>query len=536
MADKPKFDPNKPFTVASNDVAQLRTPEINQKPKFDPNKPFEPEEAPVQADGGYLKDAEAALQGFGQAATFGYLPQLQAAASKGIEYLRGDEPSDYVKTRDEFIKRDQSLAENSPKSYLAGQVGGAVATPGMGVGKAATTAGKIGKAALAGAATGALYNPGDVEGELSGLQLKDRGVNAVKGGTMSGAAQTAGSAVEKGLSAWANKGKGLEKASNTLALTAAGAKTGELKKLYDKNAMERVGKFLKDENLVGPGKTIEQTLDGASKIADEAGAEIAEIYKKAGSQTLAPTKIAEELDQVFSKELKGKAGGRQILSRIQSELENLKDLGPEAGVGEVLQFRRGIDDLINYDKSVADMPGAQQALKRMRDFLKDKLEGEVSKVDPADLERLKALNKRYWAASEAESIGKRAFAREESKMILGLPELIVGGAYGGANAVNSAVSGQPEDMLTSAGKGLLAAGGMKAARTYGPGLLVKGAAVGGRLLQKDPTAMLARPISKGIGLIPEGMIGAGVPRLGGSSRLKEKEKVKSSSGLMGSNE
>ena len=62
--NKPKFDPSKPFDVAD-------------KPVFDPNKPFDiAEESPKSVDS---SKAESFLQGFGQAGTLGYLPNIQAA-------------------------------------------------------------------------------------------------------------------------------------------------------------------------------------------------------------------------------------------------------------------------------------------------------------------------------------------------------------------------------------------------------------------------------------------------------------------------
>ena len=118
----------------------------------------------------------------------GYLPQIQA----GIERLLPNpteqadielqkqgisQPSqDYIALRDENIRRQQQLLEQNPIAYGAGQLAGSVASsaPMAGVGQASSFGKRLVDAAKVGATQAALYNPGDVEGEYSGLQLKKR--------------------------------------------------------------------------------------------------------------------------------------------------------------------------------------------------------------------------------------------------------------------------------------------------------------------------------------------------------------------------
>jgi hypothetical protein len=533
------FDPNK-YIAQKSQVAKSTgrisdtvIDSVGEPSGFDPDAYLQKKATPpTQKQPSLLDRGQAALEGFGDMATFGYLPQLQAGAAKVVDKLAGFEDEPYVKTRDKFIRRGERLAEEMPGSYLAGQAAGAIVTPGMGMGKAATLGVKVARAGLIGAGTGLVMNPGDTEGEVSGLQLEERGKNALKSGAIGGAGQSAVGLAGKGLSKWAEKGKGLQKASNTMAVTAAGAKTGELNKLYNKKTIAEVGEFLKKEKLVGPGKTVNDTLEGADKILQDTGAKIRVIYERAKGQVLSPTQMADELNSVFEAELKGKAGGRQILARVQGELDNLRDMGDVADIERVLNFRRGLDDLINYDKAVRDMPGAQQALKKMRDHLKERIEKEISSMRPEDIGPLKELNKRYWGAAEAESIAKRAVAREESKMILGLPELIVGSAVGGAGAVNDVAQGQPEDVLASLAKGALAGVAFKGARKYGPGLGVVAADKGGKLLQMDPTRF---PAKAGAGLLERaapGIIGSGSARLQKKKNKKRKDERPSGAGLL----
>jgi hypothetical protein len=482
----------------------------------------------------------AATEGLAESGTFGYAPQIRAAIRPVTSWLyekaTGEDlpEKSYVQARDEDIKKRQMYAEAAPSEFLGGQVVGTIGTamaPGaiigrLGKGAQAAQAlskldklGKIGKAAASGAATGLVYNPGDTEGEIDLLQAEDRGKQALVGGATGAVTQGLLSAGGKAVKAFSNKGKGLEKASDMMAVQAAGAKTGEIRKLYDKNSIQRIGKFLKEHSLVGPGKTPEDTLNAVNQMLDSDGKAISEIYAKVGSKAMSPKALAQEMDDVFTKQLKGKASGRKALRVVQEELENLKDLGDNATLEDVLNFRRGIDDIINYDKSVSDMPAAQKALKKVRDFIKERLESEIKSASPQDLEKLKVLNNRYWNASDIETIAKREMARENSKMILGLPELIVGGSYGAADYARN-----PDDALASLGKGVALGAAMKGARKYGPGLMVRGSDLAAKGLKAIPGGNTAGLLADKMGEINPLAVGYGSAMLSKKPNLKEKRK------------
>jgi len=103
----------------------------------------------------------------------------------------------YRKARDELRQTQESAFGQNPKSYIAGQVGGALVTPGLSGARAATAAGRIGKAARGGAAAGGLYgtgeaisegqSPGDValsgaKGAATGALFGTAGAGAIEGG------------------------------------------------------------------------------------------------------------------------------------------------------------------------------------------------------------------------------------------------------------------------------------------------------------------------------------------------------------------
>lgn len=124
---KPPFDPNKPFEKV--------------KPAFDPNQPFESLD---QKEEDYSFDPEAAVQGLGQFASSGYIPELTAAAgalfpnptakldkeleAKGFKITQPEDT--YEARRDASKLKQKELAERSPWSYYgSGVVGTIMAAP-----------------------------------------------------------------------------------------------------------------------------------------------------------------------------------------------------------------------------------------------------------------------------------------------------------------------------------------------------------------------------------------------------------------------
>lgn len=489
--NKPKFDPSKPFEAAD-------------KPPFNPNQPFDVDNSvdEVEKEGGLLDSAKAGLQGFGQAASFGYLPNIQAAAQKitdpvfGLLTGKEVEPEGYVEARDAYGKRDQSLQKENPGSYLMGQVAGSIATPSPIKGGSAL------KAAGRGLLESAAYNPGEVEGEISGLQIKDRLKQGLIGGAIGGGLTKVGQSV-KGL------GPKLDKASDFLAIKALGGQKGDFKRLMKKNEVERVAKFAKEEGLIGLGKNVESASEGSKNILKEVGPQIGEVYEKVQNKVndpkflqslnegqakklldseLSPLVMGEEILNDIKKEWKNKAGGRQVINRVRQELKQLQGMGPIADVEDLFAYRKSVDDLVNYDKAVKDMPGVQKGLKRIRDMVQEKVDNRIKTLDELvggeDLKNLKALNKRYSGASNVNQISGPAFAGEEAKMALGLPEIIGGGAIATGAGLYGTSQGDPSSLPESLAKGLIGAAAIKGARRYGPGLLMRGLEGAGQASEK----------------------------------------------------
>lgn len=479
--------------------------------------------------------AESALQGFGQAGTFGYLPNLQAAAEPITDKIfgfftgkdAGDNNKGYVERRDENVRADLAKQKQAPGYYGVGQVAGSLATPipGSGLIKGAGVGAKLGRAALGGAISGAAYNPGEVEGQISGIQPVERFQQGLLGAGTGVAAQGVGMGLGKVANTWAGKAEGLQKAADTAGVVQAGVTKGQLEKIMSKKQVPKVAKFLRDEGLSGAGKTFDDIYHGSTQIMKQEGPKIGATYSRvqqkienpkflmslddAAREKLATTKLsatdmAAELGHQFQKELKGKAGGKAAISRINTELETLAELGSNPNIEDLYATRKSFDDLINYDKSVQDMPLAQQYLKKTRDHIQKKIEGRIEALDNVvggdELKTLKEANRRYSGAAEVNKIAQKKVAGEETKSAIGLldRQAALGGL--GLGLAGNVATGDvtPEGLAKSAGMGLLTGAASKYGRRYGPGVMAGVLNTAAKASAKDPTGKMAGLLGKGL--------------------------------------
>lgn len=206
---------------------------------------------------------KAALEGYGQGLTMGYLPQIQGGLEKpitaglnavastglgskllGVPQNPNVEADSYLQSRDYFNKRSQDLAQENPKAFMAGQIGGglnsAIITPGLGAAKGLGTAGKIAAGGGAGGLLAGIQNPGDVQGVLDPLQAQSRienaGIGAVTGGGLT-ALGIGASKLYQGAKSLAPKVNDLgKKAFSKVASALTGETDQNIKTFIDKNA------------------------------------------------------------------------------------------------------------------------------------------------------------------------------------------------------------------------------------------------------------------------------------------------------------
>lgn len=518
------------------------------------------------------RPGEAALAGFGNAASFGYLPQLQAAAEKltpdpssGVdEKLKAQgfqikQPSqDYVSLRDQNIDRLQGLQASNPKSYLAGGVAGTVASvPAVGgalgkVGLASAPAsgilGRVGQAAAGGAAQGLIQNPGDTEGEVDLLQGKERLNNAALGAATGAVAQGATEGIKKSSDLILNLPNTLKEYAQLKAFKSSGAMLKDYRKAAERGRIGQMGQEMIDQGLVKAGSTFEDVAQKSSELKQKAGKVIGDTYQAASQKlenpeflrSLSPAQLtliektnlnsiefAKELGDRFSVELKGKAGSKSALNAVQNTLEELSANGKLSNMSQIQDFKEGLDDAIKYNYELSKEPLTKQYLFKIRDYLKDKIQDRIGALDQVlgsdSLESLKEANKQYGTWAEISRISKDRVHRENANRFKSLTDTIAGVGGAGAGAVTGGLlkgdlEGTVKGAALGAGLGLLS----KGSRLYGNPLLVQGASKLGSALGAIPQPA-TRAVSATSGLLSKNPVLLGAAAESNKGKVKKKK-------------
>lgn len=318
--------------------------------------------------------AEAGLEHAGNAATFGYLPQIEAAidapAIKIGDMLTGsnlyDTMPSYVERRDANIARMKKQEEDFPTSSTIGTVGGSVASaipsgaallklPGLkqlgamaaekGAGLASRIAAGFGRGtAAAGAAgiQGVVSNPGDVEGEIDPIQGKQR----LQQGALSAATAGPLHALGEGSS---SVGKYIANRAKDKAEKLAFRALGPFKRQANQNRdqINEIGREALDSGIIG---RIPRGAAGIEERAQEAasasGKELGDLTEKliqmegqASSSGMSRKQIADNLRSKLLAEdpagIPGIGKRNKAFSEMASEFEQdpmVRAMAEKAGV------------------------------------------------------------------------------------------------------------------------------------------------------------------------------------------------------------
>jgi hypothetical protein len=486
-------------------------------PQAPPPQTPPPEESGIHYDG---KGDQAFLQGFGQGGTLGYLNEIQARVAQPLSAVlpqsmggnEGFKASPYDELKKQFAARDASLKKSNPVASTVGNIAGAVMTlpAGGAVAKEASLAAKLGRAALTGGTYGGLQNT-DVESTAADphAELKARLLNAGVGGVLG----AAGEGVVAGAGSFLAK-RG-EKLAQQAVIKQVGANAGQIKKIIQKpGEMQAVEGLLVNENLMKPGNSVESVAEHTKKILNEDGPKIGKMYQDAQAASEAQqsvlgmnnsgTKIDgnELADQILENtraKFKSHANRDLVMKEMETAVGPLRDMGENANIVDVHDFRKSLDENVNWGQKSQERDAIQNAYIDARNQVADKTQNVIDQLDKNSggnsLEELKALNKRYSAASTVNNISTQAQGREMAKALMG-HGVIGGGAGVGAGYLEYKRSHDP---LKAIGTGLAVGAGVTAARKYGaPAGFYSGRAMRG-----------AGEVIKAVGQHP-GEIGAGV--------------------------
>lgn len=172
--------------------------------------PTRAREAGLTRTADWLESGTAGGTGAVQGATMGFADEIGGAVAGAGALLEGEDAGEaYSSTRDRMRRIADSDREASPTAYGVGELAGAVATapllPGLTGARAATTAGRIGHAALEGTAYGMAGGFGTSDGDLTtGEGREDAFVDTMAGGVGGGVFGAGGGVVAEGLGAGAN--------------------------------------------------------------------------------------------------------------------------------------------------------------------------------------------------------------------------------------------------------------------------------------------------------------------------------------------
>lgn len=329
-----------------------------------------------------------ALENYGDSALFSSLPHAQASVGNEIG------SPEYIRTRDENIKRLADESARNPKSADLGRIAGIGAqlllgSQGMsalgaampetqagkwiaGLGEKSGYLSKIGASALkavpSGAAYGALQNPGDEEGKYNPGQLKERLQNALAGAKYSAIAAGGGTAIAE----LPTLAKSLKESSFSEAVKGLRPYRKEYRQmLQNKDAIQNTGRALLDNEVYsGMPKGSEETFEVVTKKLRGKGKEFEQHINA--------------LDEALKKKAMGEASG----------------LVPQGGTPLASDVHVGIDRKAVADSVRAqlvkdvELPKTTEVNKQIEEYL-TKFENSGKQVEP-----VKAAQKLKEAADE----------------------------------------------------------------------------------------------------------------------------------------
>lgn len=443
--------------------------------------------------------AQAALQGFGEGATLGYLPQLQAAGEQVIDFFTPEPESDrllkeqgfklpeepgYIESRDAFIQRGQQLQDEAPVAFGVGQVAGGLAATAP-LGAAVTMKG----AAVTGAAYGALQNPGDIEGELSPLQLDKRIKNTAYGALTGLLAQGGVKAIAKASQAIRSAPGAIKTLAEARAAKATGMIYKDIKKMHSPEQARAIGRVLLDKKLIHAGEDVADVAKKTFIERQNIGNQVGELFSDADKILLKSSKtatgttakvlnksrinlsdFAKSHARVLKRRLRGRVGATDAQSSLNKMLEEIGDSGNNVGLRKLHEIRQSIDKQINWGKATKDLPLVQQELKVIRKQLDNMAKARFRAVDRLAggkrVAQLNKINKEYSAMATANDIAQDHAKRLLGNRFLGMSEQI----GGGAGATIGTMVGGPAGGVVG---GMAGIGMARFARQYGSPIVAK---------------------------------------------------------------
>ena len=412
-----------PKFISDEEMGQLEA-QAPAEPK--PAKKIISDEEMTKMEADAPSEIDSAARGALQGATMGFADEISGATEALWNVAKGDPRTFgelYRTYRDESRKNFKTAEEANPKSYMAGNVGGAIATaaiPGMG-------GASIGKLALQGAAQGLGSSEADLtEGEV-GQALKDTAVGAGTGAAIGGAGKVLSAAGQKA-APYVNKvlGKaasGLEEGAEKLAVKATGA-TGNQSMQFADDA----GRQLLDRKLVRFGDSAGNIAERVGAASDDAGRAIGEALEQleAKGATASVDNVVTALESKID-DLAQTPGNERIIKQLQAEVDNLYNRGQSnLPIGQAEVAKRNFQGQTNYFSPEAEKKASAQVANAFR----EEVEQAAQKADPATAALFKEQKQTFGLLAPIKEAAEKRAAQQAQSPFGGLTDVVAGSTAG----------------------------------------------------------------------------------------------------------
>ncbi len=362
---------------------------------------------------------------------------LKEIANKFGAHFSDEDIEQYRRERDASRGLDKEAKEANPKSFLAGELGGGVATsfvPGVGLAEGAGLLKTAGSAALQGAAFGV----GGSEGENIGQIARDAAVGAGAGAVGGAAGFGLGKALAKGAELGGNfinrAADPLAAKAESLAVKATGA-TGRQSAQFSDDA----GRELLDRGLVKFGDTpanIASRVEGASDSAGRAiGDSLEQLESKGVGVDLGRIKKGIQ-DKIA--ELSETPGNEKIVRQLQGELDNLVERGESSlPISKAEIAKRNFQGQTNYASPEAE----KKASGQVASLFKNEVERAALDADPALASKFTEGKKTFGLLAPIQEAAEKRAATLRQSPFGGLGDFAAVGSGGAAGGPIGAAAG-----------------------------------------------------------------------------------------------
>lgn len=321
----------------------------------------------------------AALEGFGEGATLGYLNNLQAALEKPafavFNKIHGTDTQadDYTTARDYYNKRQENLKKENPGAFASGQIAGSIASsvPVAKAAQGATALARAIQAARAGTIYGGLQNTNtdEVAGKIEGLDLGQRILNAGSGMAIGAGASLGTDAAVKGLKSGSRYvGEKFKKSAERLAENATGATRVQSEKYSDD-----AGRYLLDNKLVKFGDTPEKVATRANQAIKSSEDVIDQSLKSLDKNGIkvSQDKIVSNIEGQISK-LSKDPSQKDVVRKLESIVQDITETGKSnIDATDAEQIKRGFNRMAKNWQDPEKGQAGKIAYRAYRDAVED---------------------------------------------------------------------------------------------------------------------------------------------------------------------